>query len=102
MGFFTKLVLSLLVVIPGYLQNGCQNKGGYCLDVNQYICDFDEYPIKGYCPGPANIQCCIKAVSPTCSNKGGRCRQEVWCNYVGGKTITGLCPGPSNMKCCIE
>jgi len=104
MRFSTKLVLSLLAIIPTSLaQNACTNIGGYCHDVGRYSCSgFDEYPVAGYCPGPANIQCCIKARSAKCEQnyRYGRCVETVFCNYSGGTTVSGICPGPANMKCC--
>jgi len=98
----TKIILSLLAIIPSSLQNACTDIGGYCHDVGQYSCDIDRYPVKGYCPGPANIQCCIVARSAECEQNyyQGRCLNEGWCEYVGGMMVTGICPGPNNIKCC--
>lgn len=57
----------------------------------------------GYCPGAANIQCCI---SPQCGPVGpynikGFCAGTNACaNMSGydGDSYTGACPGPSNYQ----
>jgi len=106
MRFSTKIVLSLLAIIPSSIAqyNGsspCTKMGGYCHDATYRCNNWDEYHVTGYCPGPANIQCCVKAKSTACENyRYGKCVDTVFCNYAGGTIISGICPGPSNIKCC--
>jgi len=100
MRFSTKLVLSLLAIIPSSLQDGCSNIGGTCRDA-QYSCDYNEYPVSGnYCPG--GYQCCVVSRSAACEQnyKLGECMKVLDCLYMGGSTVTGICPGPSDIKCC--
>lgn len=40
------------------------NTPGVCVDVAD--CPDGSTSIPGYCPGPANIQCCVKSASSTC------------------------------------
>ncbi|RUS27041.1 hypothetical protein BC938DRAFT_483784 [Jimgerdemannia flammicorona] len=59
----------------------CSNQGG------------SSFP--GYCPGPTDIQCCLK----NCLN-GGWCLDTRDCKTDGGQSHPGYCPGPSNIQCC--
>jgi Phage tail lysozyme len=57
----------------------------------------------GFCPGPADIECCT--APPTCKAKGveGLCMETSVCSSLGGHHSTpGLCPGPANEECCTD
>jgi len=96
---FTKIALSLLAIIPFSLQNACDDIGGYCENVAEFLCDYDRYPIKGYCPGDVDIQCCVKARSQKCEQDyHGECRHIWFCTT--GNTVQGICPGPAEIQCC--
>ena len=51
----------------------------------------------GYCPGGANIQCCVSA----CNAAGapGTCIDASAC---AGRAVAGYCPGASNIQCCTN
>lgn len=50
----------------------------------------------GYCPGPADIQCCTYG-SCSLSGKSGTCELTSSCS---GTHTAGFCPGPSDIQCC--
>lgn len=58
------------------------------------------FSVAGYCPGAANIQCCISKTcstpsgSGTCKNTGNGCS--------GGSFVAGYCPGDSSVECCVK
>src|SRR6266536_1233220 len=58
------------------------------------------FSVPGYCPGPADVQCCVSKTcstpsgSGTCKNTGNGCS--------GGSFIAGYCPGSTNIKCCVK
>jgi len=53
----------------------------------------------GYCPGPADIQCCTQSNYGTCSVGGvsGTCISTSSCT---GTSHAGYCPGPADIQCC--
>jgi hypothetical protein len=65
-------------------------------------CGGTAYP--GYCPGAADIQCCVKAGAATaaaCSVPGlgsGSCVPTSQCS---GTPYPGYCPGAADMQCCV-
>jgi hypothetical protein len=64
-------------------------------------CGGTAYP--GYCPGAANIQCCIGggAAATPCTVPGrgaGSCLSTSQC---GGTPYPGYCPGAGNVQCCV-
>jgi hypothetical protein len=79
---------------------GCEIAGvaGICLDAG----DCAGESIAGYCPGPANIRCCIDDLI-TCSVSGapGVCIDIGECTDDWSPT-PGYCPGPANIQCCTE
>jgi hypothetical protein len=58
------------------------------------------FSVPGYCPGAADIQCCVSkscstpSGSGTCKNTGNGCS--------GGSFVAGYCPGPSTVECCVK
>ena len=72
-------------------------------------------PVAGFCPGAANIQCCVPGAAPapnapepeaaepaqTCRANGqdGTCMSTGSC---GGSSVAGLCRGPADIQCCVD
>ncbi|KAH8684851.1 hypothetical protein BGZ60DRAFT_524050 [Tricladium varicosporioides] len=63
-------------------------------------CRTAGYPVKNYCDGGSDRQCCIISncrapyANKLCWNTNG---------YTGcAEYASGYCPGPSNYKCCLE
>lgn len=58
----------------------------------------------GYCPGPANIQCCTGSTACTVAETGlsGECLRTSACAALGADYVTtpGYCSGPSDFQCC--
>ncbi|KAH7099403.1 hypothetical protein BKA62DRAFT_311376 [Auriculariales sp. MPI-PUGE-AT-0066] len=71
---------------------------GTCVKTSS--CTSTGFNVAGYCPGAANVQCCIKKTCKTsqgsglCLNTGDGCS--------GGSFFSGACPGPSSVKCCVK
>ena len=81
-------------------------------------CGEDGEFITGRCPGPNNVQCCLRkrTVTPAVSGVGEGCksrdgrRGECKINSgdvdrdcgEDGEFITGRCPGPNNVQCCLR
>ncbi|KAJ7202027.1 hypothetical protein GGX14DRAFT_544551 [Mycena pura] len=70
---------------------------GECLNINTDCCD--GFYTAGFCPGPANIQCCTSV--QRCRNNAGFCNDI---NHVSCDSgyVSGLCPGPNNVRCCED
>jgi hypothetical protein len=90
---------------PPILDYGVCNVNGIagkCKD--KWDCDGTAHV--GYCPGPANIQCCLPEDAPDPSSNYGSCSvggvdgQCINENTCTGQTHSGYCPGPKNIKCC--
>jgi len=64
---------------------------GLCVDTSG--CGGRSYP--GYCPGAANIQCCVSACNV--SGSAGTCIDKSACR---GTATAGYCPGAANIQCC--
>lgn len=71
--------------------DSCKNLGGYSE--------------AGHCPGPANIQCCVReeGVGFTCQANGvmGTCMPTASCPDDTGTSVPGHCPGGKDIQCCI-
>jgi len=80
-----------------------EGKSGICMNTNQ--CTGNRKSLSGYCPGPANIQCCIEkdpeAITCQAEGKSGLCMDTNQCTG-NRKSLRGYCPGPANIQCCIE
>lgn len=122
--FFTiqkSIVLGLMLIIAAvlfmlypannkklisYAQVGtsCTTPGnikGVCRDRNTTSCG--SYYISGYCPGGANIQCCISSIVKCYPPAGtGECHNRSGGNNYScsGPWSAGYCPGPSDVQCC--
>jgi len=102
MRFNSRLVLSLLAVVPSALAavNGaCSNNvKGICISTG--TCgNYHGTTSTGNCPSdPNDVKCCSNI---PCSADGmtGSC---MFTNECDGTTYSGLCPGGSNFKCCIR
>ncbi|TAQ87997.1 hypothetical protein B7494_g3671 [Chlorociboria aeruginascens] len=53
--------------------------------------------VAGYCPGAADIQCCVAS----CSTPSGTGICEYNTNNCAGSYVAGYCPGPSDFECCV-
>ena len=68
-------------------------ESGTCQDTSD--CTTQGYNEAGYCPGPSNIQCCVKKTCSTgsgsgiCMNTGDTC---------SGSFVAGACPGDSTVQ----
>jgi hypothetical protein len=55
----------------------------------------------GFCPGPANIECCTAPPKCTVHGVAGLCMETTVCAKLAGHHSTpGYCPGPANEECC--
>ncbi|CAF1334025.1 unnamed protein product [Rotaria sordida] len=55
--------------------------------------------VSGYCPGAADIQCCIPQGSTcTANGKSGIC---ISTNYCAGTSVPGYCSGAADIQCCV-
>ena len=72
-----------------------QEGAGTCQ--NTADCTTQGFNIAGHCPGPTNIQCCVKKTCNTgsatgiCLNTSDKC---------GGSFVAGHCPGDSTIQVC--
>jgi len=103
-----------------------KNIVGTCINANSDKCGTSL--VKGVCPGPSNVQCCltkklqttttttnnnknkntsnnsnIEGVGSKCSYKNisGKCI-NVRNEKCGTTVVLNKCPGPSNVKCCLS
>lgn len=58
-------------------------------------CTTQGFNLAGYCPGAANIQCCIKTSCSTSSGDGTCMNASDKC---GGSFVGGACPGDSSIE----
>ena len=89
---------------------GCDVGGheGTCIETSACAAKAGHSSTPGYCPGPANIECCTAdapppASPPTCHVDGvaGTCISTSSCAAKGGHHSTpGECPGPDSEECC--
>lgn len=58
----------------------------------------------GFCPGPADIQCCTGKTECTANGKTGECLRTEVCKEKGADYVStpGFCPGPSYFQCCTS
>lgn len=66
---------------------------GTCLATSS--CTTGGFHVAGYCPGAANIQCCVEKTCTT-SSGSGMCMNTQ--NTCSGKFVAGACPGPSDIQ----
>ena len=86
------------------IKTSCKSGTGTCLDTNVVGCPGGQFD-PGYCPGPTNVQCCVKDVGTTCKNNNGQsgiCQDKSTTSCPGGQYEAGFCPGPTNIQCCIK
>jgi len=53
----------------------------------------------GYCPGAADIQCCVGGKSCNTPQGSGTCIDSSICN---GMAVSGYCPGSASIQCCVN
>lgn len=78
----------------------CVAEGAAGTCINKATCTGRS--IAGFCPGAAEIQCCIPASLGSCTVSGrtGSCFDRSAC--VAGTAYAGYCPGATNIQCCIK
>ena len=69
---------------------------GTCLSKSSDGCSGGSF-IPNHCPGPTDIQCCIK--SP-CKGVSGTCLSVEHTGCAGGVFLTNKCPGNTDFRCC--
>lgn len=60
----------------------------------------NKISVPGYCPGAADIQCCIMQTCHTPSGSGS-CISKSSCSSESKVSVPGYCPGSSDIECCI-
>lgn len=86
------------------IKKSCDNGAGTCLDKNVVGCANGQFETN-LCPGPSNIQCCVKDIGVSCKNTKGQtglCQNKDTTACDGGTYQAGFCPGPTNVQCCIK
>ena len=81
---------------------------GTCIETSACAAKAGHHSTPGYCPGPANEECCTADAPPppsppTCHVDGvaGTCISTSSCAAKGGHHSTpGECPGPDSEECC--
>ncbi len=81
---------------------------GTCIETSACAAKAGHHSTAGYCPGPANEECCTADAAPppappTCHVDGvaGTCISTSSCAAKGGHHSTpGECPGPASEECC--
>ena len=73
-----------------------QDGDGTCQ--NTADCTTQGFNLAGYCPGPTDIQCCIKKTCNTGSSSGVCMNTSDKC---GGSFVAGFCPGDSTIQVII-
>ena len=68
-------------------------ESGTCQDTSD--CTTQGYNEAGYCPGPTNVQCCVKKTCST-SSGSGICLNTA--NTCSGSFVAGACPGDSTVQ----
>jgi len=74
---------------------------GVCLET-QACAAGDGISSSGFCPGPADIQCCAELRCTTDGGHGGQCYATALCDQRGGIPESGSCPGNEDVQCCLE
>jgi len=99
---FYKIGIALIALAHGALAaNGvgtsCSYQGlsGTC----KYTSDCNGFRVKGLCPGPADVQCCLPKNSCSYDGESGKCLPTGQC---GGRRVTGRCPGGKDIQCCLS
>lgn len=77
----------------------CTTPDGTGTCQNTADCTTQGFNLAGYCPGPADIQCCIKQTCNTGSSSGICMNTSDKC---GGNFVPGFCPGDSTIQCCTS
>ena len=68
-------------------------ESGTCQDTSD--CTTQGYNEAGYCPGPTNVQCCVKKTCSTSSGSGICLNTD---NTCSGSFVAGACPGDSTVQ----
>ena len=66
---------------------------GTCLATSS--CTTGGFHVAGYCPGSADIQCCVEKTCTTASGSGMCMNAQ---NTCSGSFVAGACPGPSDVQ----
>jgi len=90
-------LMAMLCIVPSVVSACAGGYGGSCGEITQCR----GHIIRGRCPGPANIICCVgnrpAQSGGSCGAIRGACALDTSCpnNFVRGK-----CPGAANIVCC--
>ncbi len=81
----------------------CQSDDGpgVCLDVAD-CAGRGGTSAPGFCPGPAEIQCCSGVTCVDGSGQGGECFATDLCDQLERVRVPWLCPGDDSVQCCLE
>lgn len=74
---------------------------GVCLDVSA-CASRRGIASPGFCPGPAEIQCCSGVSCVSGSGHAGECFATELCDQLGRTRLPYLCPGDNTVQCCLE
>ena len=94
---YTFIYLLAVAPLAALAQTACtaQNAKGTCISTGS--CNGKSVP--GFCPGAADVQCCIPSGSScTANSKSGICIATTSC---AGTSVAGFCPGAANIQCCV-
>jgi hypothetical protein len=78
-------------------------RAGDCISTSSCHAEAGHASTPGYCPGPANIECCT--APPSCKVGGveGLCLELSACAKLSGHHSTpGYCPGGATEQCCTK
>lgn len=56
----------------------------------------------GFCPGPAEVQCCAGVTCVSGSGHPGECFAAELCDQLGRVRVPWLCPGDRTVQCCLR
>jgi pimeloyl-ACP methyl ester carboxylesterase len=100
---------------PGILGKPClepYSSQGHCRLLSDCTAKPGMKTMSGYCPGPSDVQCCVKASFPAgvacAAERGlaGKCELMLnpaapSCSKAGYEVLHGLCPLGNDYKCCV-
>ena len=100
--FNSKLILTLLVIIPtifAALNGICNGRNGICIKTNS-CSNYGGQTFSGKCPSdPNDVKCCDNIPCTANDGRKGSCLFTSQCN---GEIFSGKCPGGSDFKCCVN
>ena len=85
---------------PGWGPCSVRGTPGECLPTAE--CDDGRVSTRGFCPGPAEIQCCAGVACVDGSGQPGECFSTALCDQRGRTRLPWLCPGDDTVQCCLD